>query len=55
MQPGRTRKMSQYDLKVRLNSKYKQAIEEPTKARRAKELVGFLNLLVDEARKMKKA
>lgn len=46
--------MSQHDYKIRLSTKYKQAIEEPTTAERAKEIVGFLNLLVDEARKMKK-
>jgi hypothetical protein len=46
--------MSQNDYKIRLSTKYKQAIEETTKERRAKKIVGFLNLLVDEAKKMKK-
>lgn len=47
-------KMSQTDYKIRLSTKYKQAIEEPTKAKRAKEILGYLNLLVDEAKKMRK-
>ena len=46
--------MSQMDYKIRLSTKYKQAIEEPTKVKRAKEIIGYLNLLVDEARKMRK-
>ncbi len=46
--------MSKNSSKIQLTSKYKQALEEPTKARRAKEIIGFLNLLVEEARKIKK-
>jgi len=46
--------MSKSSYKVRLNAKYKQAIEEPTKAKRAKELIGFLNMLVEEAKKIRK-
>ena len=46
--------MSQTDNKIRLSTKYKQAIEEPTKVKRAQEIIGYLNLLVDEARKMRK-
>ncbi len=49
-----TWRMSESSYKVRLSAKYKQAIEEPTKAKRAKELIGFLNLLVEEARRIKK-
>lgn len=46
--------MSKSSYKVRLTAKYKQAIEEPTKAKRAKELIGFLNMLVEEAKKIRK-
>jgi hypothetical protein len=46
--------MSKNSYKIRLSAKYKQAIGEPTKTGRAKELIGFLNLLVEEAKKIKK-
>lgn len=39
---------------MHLTAKYKQAMNEPTKTKRAKELIGFLNLLVEEAKRIKK-
>jgi len=54
MQCGRHERMSKNSSKIQLTAKYKQALEEPTKARRAKEIIVYLNLLVEEARKIKK-